>query len=100
MTDDGHYTAKNHATKNVIKPKWAPGPNAQYRLTPWQSTTVWSLASIPTRQVMFLSHHIIISMDIDDDMMDAILNNQQKTVRPWNASVRLVSEVAGLNGME
>jgi len=49
---------------------------------------------------MFLSHHIIISMDIDDDMMDAILNNQQKTVRPWNASVRLVSEVAGLNGME
>jgi len=49
---------------------------------------------------MFLFHHIIIIMDIDDDMMDAILNNQQKSIRPWNARVRLVSEVAGLNGME
>jgi hypothetical protein len=100
MTEVGHYTAKNHATKNVIEPKWAPGPLAQYRRTPWQSATVWSLASVPTRQVMFLFHHIIIIMDIDDDMMDAILNNKQKSVRPWNARVRLVSEVAGLNGME
>ena len=45
-------------------------------------------------------HIIIIIMDIDDDMMDAILKNQQKSVRPWNARVRLVSEVAGLNGMK
>ena len=37
-------------------------------------------------------------MDIDDDMMDAILNNQQKSGRPWNARMRMVSEVAGLNG--
>ncbi len=43
---------------------------------------------IPTRQVMFLFHHIIIIMDIDDDMMDAILNNQQKSDRPWNVRVR------------
>jgi len=49
---------------------------------------------------MFLFHHIIIIMDIDDDMMDAILKNQQKSIRPWNARVRLVSEVAGLNGMK
>ena len=26
MMDVGHYTAKNHDTKNVIEPKWAPGP--------------------------------------------------------------------------
>jgi hypothetical protein len=58
------------------------------------------LASVPTRQVMFLFHHIIIIMDIDDDMMDAILNNQQKSGRPWNVRMRLVSEVVGLNGME
>ena len=38
--------------------------------------------------------------DIDDDMMDSILNNQQKSVHPWNVRVRLVSEVVGLNGME
>jgi hypothetical protein len=38
--------------------------------------------------------------DIDDDMMDLILNNQQKSVHPWNVRVRLVSEVVGLNGME
>jgi hypothetical protein len=49
---------------------------------------------------MFLFHHIIIIMDIDDDMMDAILNNQQKSGRPWNARMRMVSVVAGLNGME
>jgi hypothetical protein len=49
---------------------------------------------------MFLFHHIIIIIMDIDDMMDAILNNQQKSVRPWNARVRLVSEVAGLNGME
>jgi len=36
-------------------------------------------------------YHIIINMDIDDDMMDVILNNQR---------VRLVGEMAGLNGME
>jgi hypothetical protein len=48
---------------------------------------------------MFLFYHIIIIMDIDD-MMDAILNNQQKSVCLWNARMRLVSEVAGLNGME
>ena len=59
-----------------------------------------SRADVFTRQVMFLFFHIINIMDIDDDMMDAILNNQQKFVRPWNARVRLVSEVAGLNGME
>jgi hypothetical protein len=47
---------------------------------------------------MFLFHHIIIIMDIDDDMMDAILNNQQKSGRPWIARMRMVSEVAGLNG--
>ncbi len=34
--------AKNHATKNVIKLKWAPGPRAQYGRTPWGSATVWS----------------------------------------------------------
>ncbi len=60
--------------KNVIEPKWAPGPRAQYGRTLWQSKTVWSLVSVPTRQVMFLFHHIIIIiMDIDDDVMDVIV---------------------------
>jgi hypothetical protein len=39
-------------------------------------------------------------MDIDDDMMDVILNNQQNSGCPYSAPVRLVGEVAGLNGME
>ena len=40
MTEVGHYTAKNHATKNVIELKWAPGPRAQCGQTPWGSVTV------------------------------------------------------------
>jgi hypothetical protein len=39
MTDFGYYLAKNHATKNVIEPKWAPGAHAQYRRTAWLSAT-------------------------------------------------------------
>jgi hypothetical protein len=39
MTDFSHYLAKNHATKNVIELKWAPGPRAQYERTPWGSAT-------------------------------------------------------------
>jgi hypothetical protein len=31
MMDFGHYLAKNHATKNVIDQKFAPGPRVQYR---------------------------------------------------------------------
>ena len=42
MTDFSHYLAKNHATKNVIELKWAPGSRAQYGQTPWGSATVWS----------------------------------------------------------
>jgi len=38
-TDFGYYLAKNHATKNVIEPKWAPGAHAQYRRTAWLSAT-------------------------------------------------------------
>jgi hypothetical protein len=34
-----------------------------------------------------LCHHIIINMGIDDDMIDVILNNQQKFSRPWKFSV-------------
>ncbi len=30
MTDFSHYLAKNHATKNLIELKWAPGSRAQY----------------------------------------------------------------------
>ncbi len=40
MTDFSHYLAKNHATKNLIELKWAPGPHAQYGRTPWGSATV------------------------------------------------------------
>ena len=82
MTDFGHFLAKNHATKKVIKPKWAAGPRAQYGQTPWGSTTVRSFAGVPTGQVVLFFHHIIINMDIDDDMMDVILNNQQNSGRP------------------
>ncbi len=49
---------------------------------------------------MLFFHHIIINMGIDDDMMDVILKNQQNSGRPESARVRLVGEVAGLNGIE
>jgi hypothetical protein len=39
-------------------------------------------------------------MDIDDDMMDAIPNNQPYFGCLWSTSVRLVGEVAGLYGWE
>ena len=101
MTDFGYYLAKNHATKNVIEPKWAPGAHAQYRRTAWLSATDWSFAGIPTRQGMFFSHHIIINMEIDGDIMDTIiLNNQIKSGRPRSTSMSKVGEVAGLNGSE
>jgi hypothetical protein len=82
MTDVGHFLAKKHATKKVIKQKWAPGPRAQYGQTPWGSATVGLFVGVPTRQVVLFFHHIIINMDIDDDMMDVILNNQQNSGRP------------------
>ena len=36
----------------------------------------------PYRTGCVFFHHIIINMDIDDDMMDVILNNQQNSGRP------------------
>jgi hypothetical protein len=49
------------------------------------------------RQGMFFSHHIIINMEIDGDIMDVILNNQIKSGRPWSTSMSKVGEVVGLN---
>jgi hypothetical protein len=50
---------------------------------------------------MFFSHHIIINMEIDGDIMDTIiLNNQIKSGRPRSTSMSKVGEVAGLNGSE
>jgi hypothetical protein len=49
---------------------------------------------------MFFSHHIIINMEIDGDIMDVILNNQIKSGRPRSTSMSNVGEVAGLNGSE
>jgi hypothetical protein len=46
------------------------------------------------------SHHIIINMEIDGDIMDVILNNQIKYGRPRSTSMSKVGEVAGLNGSE
>jgi len=59
MTNFGYYLAKNHATKNVIEPKWAPGAHAQYRQTAWLSATDWSFAGVPQTagHVFFPSHH-------------------------------------------
>ncbi len=54
----------------------------------------------PYRTGHVFFHHIIIKMDIDDDMMDVILNNQQNSGHPYSVRVRLVGEVLGLNGME
>ena len=99
MTDFGYYLAKNHATKNVIEPKWAPGAHAQYRRTAWLSATDWSFAGVPQTGHVF-SHHIIINMEIDGDIMDVILNNQIKSGRPRSTSMSKVGEVAGLNGSE
>ena len=100
MTDFGHYLAKNHVTKNVIEPKWVPGARAQYRQTAWLSAMDWLFASVPTRQVMVFSHHIIINMEIDGDMMDVILNNLIKSGHPQSTSVSKAGEVVGLNGSE
>ena len=52
------------------------------------------------RQGMFFSHHIIINMEIDGDIMDVILNNQIKSGRPRSTSMSKVGEVEGLNGSE
>jgi hypothetical protein len=49
---------------------------------------------------MFFSHHIIINMEIDGDIMDVILINQIKSSRPWSTSMSKVGEVGGLNGSE
>jgi len=46
---------------------------------------------------MFFSHHIIINMEIDGDIMDVILNNQIKSGCPRSTSMSKVGEVAGLN---
>ena len=54
----------------------------------------------PYRTGCVFFHHIIINMDIDDDMMDVILNNQPPFTRQCSARVRLVGEVVGLSGME
>jgi hypothetical protein len=43
---------------------------------------------------------IIISMDIDDDIMDVILNNKQQFLCLWTASGKYVGVVMGLSGME
>ncbi len=81
MMDFCHYLAKNHARKIPIKPKYSSGPRVQSRWAPWRCTTVWSFAGIPTRQVMFSAINIIISMDIDDDMMeDAIAVSQNSNI--------------------
>ena len=52
------------------------------------------------RQGMFFSHHIIINMEIDGDIMDVILNNQIKSGRPRSTSMSKFGEVAGLNRSE
>ena len=52
------------------------------------------------RQGMFFSHHIIINMEIDGDIMDVILNNQIKSGFPRSMIMSKVGEVAGLNGSE
>ena len=52
------------------------------------------------RQGMIFSHHIIINMEIDGDIMDVILNNQIKSGRPRSTSMSKVGEVAGLNRSE
>ena len=44
--------------------------------------------------------HIIINMEIDDDMMAILPNNPPHFGHLWSTSVRMVGEVAGLNGSE
>ena len=70
MTDFHHSLAKNHARNTSIKPKYSSGPRPQSRRAPWRCAMIWLFAGNPTRQVMYSAINIIISMDIDDDMMD------------------------------
>jgi hypothetical protein len=44
------YLAKHHTTKNLIEPKYAPGPRAQYGRALWRSNTVLVLVGVPSTQ--------------------------------------------------
>ncbi len=68
MTDFCHYLAKNHARKIPIRSKYSSGPRVQ-SLDKRRGAVQW-FDGVPTRQVMFSAINIIISIDIDDDMMD------------------------------
>jgi hypothetical protein len=81
MTDFGQYSAKNHSKK------FPPNQNTCQDLTrnqvKYRVGAHWLdclQASLTDRSCF--RHQIIISMDIDDDMMDVILNNKPKFVCP------------------
>ena len=43
---------------------------------------------------------LIIIIEIDGDMIEKLPNNPPHFGRPWRTSVRMVGEVAELNGLE
>jgi len=51
---------------------------------------------------MFSFNHIIINIGIDGDMIEneKLPNNPPHFGRPWRTSMRMVGEVAELNGLE
>jgi len=54
----------------------------------------------PFRTCHVFFNHIIINMGIDGDMIEKLPNNPPHFGRPWRTSVRMVGEVAELNGLE
>ena len=49
---------------------------------------------------MLFFHHIIINMGIDGDMIEKLPNNPPHFGCPWRTSMKMVGEVAELNGLE
>jgi len=89
------------ATKKLIEPKWAPGPRAQSNMVERHGAAQRFdrlQASLPDMSCFF--NHIIINMGIDGDMIEKLPNNPPHFGRPWRMSVRMVGEVAELNGLE
>ncbi len=54
--------------------------------------------SLPDMSCFF--NHIIINMGIDGDMIEKLPKNPPHFGRPLRTSVRMVGEVAELNGLE
>jgi hypothetical protein len=99
MTDFGHYLVKTLA--NFFSSNQNTCQDLAHNLDERCGTAQRLIAcGHPYQTGNVFCHQITISMDIDDDIMDVILNNQPQFVYLWSVSFRLVGAVLGLSGME